>query len=301
MSQLTLETNFTLQRPADKIRAKYDDVQRPVSRKYSCPNGQQQIHGEQHRQNEKRALRQQAGSSGRLVLPRTSSNLRHDSASFPYSSTAVRSASEPIPLTRSLNSRNHIYCSSRINTNATFSLLQRSGAPLVKEIISSLKAKTKAAGGIQPSATTPESECSTLANCARDPYYRVVIAASGGVPAIVRAMEAFRDDESTQASGCAAVASLCENSAGNQSIALREGGTSSVLEAMRLHPLSIAVQSSACDALLHLTSRCPDSVDELRMIEDFQFLMHHALVRFMPPSCRESAKVVLKRVSRLPC
>ena len=69
------------------------------------------------------------------------------------------------------------------------------------------------------------------------------------------------------------------------------------LDAMRAHPPSVAVQSSSCVALLHLTSRNTDSVSYLSSTEDFRELMDHALEQFMPPISRESANIVLERVA----
>uniref|UniRef100_A0A7S4JZH7 Uncharacterized protein n=1 Tax=Odontella aurita TaxID=265563 RepID=A0A7S4JZH7_9STRA len=209
-------------------------------------------------------------------------------------------------------------------TNATFSLVQRSGAPMIREIVASMDRKTEAAsrheaqrsegGGGSGSASSssdisnsggdgapapPRAELTAFANCPRDAYYRVIAAASGGIPSVVRAMRAFRDDEETQASGCAALASICVKNASNQSAAGRDGALGAVLAAMARFPGSVAVQGAGCDALDALTSMTPRNVELLLRDGEWNFeaIVEGALGRFLPPSCREGAKAVLRRAA----
>ena len=290
-----------------------------------------------------------SGGANSAFYEHTSNVPQYISESLSYKSR-ISGCRHPLYKTSGVGDHSHLY---RNHHNTTFSLVQRSGALLIWEVISSLKIKTDSTkkikmgsadadtaeeagerrggggtdedgdgesysplsasspslllyygekGGLSVknkirSAYLPESEFTTLASCARDPYYRVIIVSSGGVVAIIRAMDAFRYNEMLQASGCDALASLCKNSRGNQ-IAAREGrGLGAVLNAMRAHPPSVAVQSSSCVALLHLTSRNTDSVSYLSSTEDFRELMDHALEQFMPPSSRESANIVLERVA----
>ena len=175
-------------------------------------------------------------------------------------------------------------------TNATFALVQRSGAPVIREMISFIIERTS-------SGITPDSQCNELANAASDPYYRVVIAASGGIQAVVKAMSTFPGCENLQASACSALASMCTSNSSNQVISQKEGGMDAVLAAMRLFPLSIAIQASACDALHQLTSMSRDNAVILRNIPDSVPLLRHALQRFLPPSCRENGETVMRKIS----
>eukprot|EP00568_Trieres_chinensis_P001487 CAMPEP_0183295186 /NCGR_PEP_ID=MMETSP0160_2-20130417/3233_1 /TAXON_ID=2839 ORGANISM="Odontella Sinensis, Strain Grunow 1884" /NCGR_SAMPLE_ID=MMETSP0160_2 /ASSEMBLY_ACC=CAM_ASM_000250 /LENGTH=250 /DNA_ID=CAMNT_0025456625 /DNA_START=63 /DNA_END=815 /DNA_ORIENTATION=+ len=172
-------------------------------------------------------------------------------------------------------------------TNATFSLVQRSGAPVIRDLVTVMRTKTAA-------DNPPFSECSALAGCATDPYYRVVISATGGIQATIDAMTKFSGFEEIQAAGCAALGSLCTRNGSNQLLVQQQGGLSAVLESMRMYPLSIAVQSSACDALMHLTSQNASNLLILRNTPDSVTLIEQALQRFLPPSCRESAMNVLQ-------
>mmetsp|Transcript_3328 Transcript_3328/g.8616 ORF Transcript_3328/g.8616 Transcript_3328/m.8616 type:complete len:314 (-) Transcript_3328:209-1150(-) len=187
-------------------------------------------------------------------------------------------------------------------TNATFSFVQRSGAPMIRDTITAIDHKIKGAT-LTPSQTTnsPHVELTALANYSRDAYYRVIAAASGGLAFVVQAMSTFEDDEETQASGCAALESICVNNASNQAAAGQSGALRTVLAAMARFPSSIAVQGSGCDALDALTSMTPRNVELLLEYGELNVeeILEGALGRFIPPSCRMRVEAVLRRVAAL--
>ena len=203
-----------------------------------------------------------SGGANSAFYEHTSNVPQYISESLSYKSR-ISGCRHPLYKTSGVGDHSHLY---RNHHNTTCSLVQRSGAPLIWEVISSLKIKTDSTkkikmgsadadtaeeagerrggggtdedgdgesysplsasspslllysgekGGLSVknkirSAYLPESEFTTLASCARDPYYRVIIVSSGGVVAIIRAMDAFRYNEMLQASGCDALASLCK-------------------------------------------------------------------------------------------
>jgi len=142
----------------------------------------------------------------------------------------------------------------------------------------------------------PNNEVNTLATCATDPFYKVVISSSGGIRATVEAMEKFKGHDDIQAAGCGVLGSLCLRNGSNQTLIQQQGGLAAILEAMRMYPLSIAVQSSACDALMNLTYQNASNLCQLKETDDAVALIQHALQRFLPPSCRESASSVLESI-----
>lgn len=230
--------------------------------------------------------------------------------------------SDTSPLRRSFSDTrlNSSSANSFPRTNATFHVAQRTGAPLVREMIAAIEEKTAARsrGGADVSSvrrndaegetsassahysSTPEAELAALSNCALDPYYRVIISASAGIPAMIRSMKAFIDVEEVQASGCAALASACARNRSNQASAGTHRGVEAVMGAMRRYPESVGVQSAGCDALDSLTAAgswgAPSNVEALRRAgKGFDEIMERAMGGFLPPSCREAAKVVLQR------
>ena len=224
-------------------------------------------------------------------LQRVQSDLNLRKTEISSSETSINLGSQRLP--RSFSEPN-LYQNHSIHlphTKSTFSLVQRSGAPLMKKIISLLRQKAA-----PPDCPPPETECATLANCSSDPYYRVVIAASGGIQAVVQAMEAFRTHESVQASGCATIANICTNNCSNQMVAQQSGALQAVVDAIRLHPLSMVVLVSACDALMHLTSRNYSNIAILKETQDFKSLMEYTMQQSMPSVCHENAKILLRRM-----
>ena len=98
---------------------------------------------------------------------------------------------------------------------------------------------------------SPIQEFSILAQWAADSYYRVVISANNGFSTIVRAMKTFPQDRGLQECCCLTLSNLCLS--GNLEKAEQAGSVSAVIQAMKNHSSSVAVQSAACDALRNMS------------------------------------------------
>jgi hypothetical protein len=139
------------------------------------------------------------------------------------------------------------------NSSAVVQVAQRSNGATVKSVIAELDQAISDAvhniGEETNDATTqthiPLQLCSMLAQWARvDAYYKVVITKYNGVPVIVRAMKTFPKSEDLQALCCSTLSSLT-----NKLKIYQEGGVHVILEALKMHPNCISVQSSALEAL----------------------------------------------------
>jgi hypothetical protein len=101
-----------------------------------------------------------------------------------------------------------------------------------------------------------------------DTYYKVVITKYRGIPVIIRAMEAFPDDEDIQGTCCTILTSLT-----NKVQIFQEGGVDAFLRAMTNHPTSIVVQSAALEGLSalmplvqHLEENNRETLEEIEMV-----------------------------------
>jgi hypothetical protein len=115
----------------------------------------------------------------------------------------------------------------------------------------------------------PILQCSMLSQWAiADTYYKVVITKYRGIPVIIRAMEAFPDDEDIQGTCCTILTSLT-----NKVQIFQEGGVDAFLHAMTNHPTSIVVQSAALEGLSalmplvqHLEENNRETLEEIEMV-----------------------------------
>lgn len=142
------------------------------------------------------------------------------------------------------------------NQNTIFMLATRSGGRAVRKMISDIEARCDLKMKASPDSqiAPPEEECCILAQWASDSYYGIVIAGKNGIPAIVRAMKVFSGHRGMQECGCLALGNLCCSSAVNLIHTENAGGVGQIINAMRNHPNSVAVQSAACDALRNMSS-----------------------------------------------
>lgn len=95
----------------------------------------------------------------------------------------------------------------------------------------------------------PIPECNVISRWATEPYYRVVITSSGGIPAIIRAMRVHSNSADLQIAGCTAFSNLCTGSVSNQKAVLSEGGLDAIRCAAKLHPNDEAVLNAARNVL----------------------------------------------------
>jgi hypothetical protein len=104
----------------------------------------------------------------------------------------------------------------------------------------------------------PNEECYVVAHFSLDSYYHLVIMGCDGIPALMGAMRAFWYDRDLQECCCIAMKNLlcspCCGSVAPPFNAILDGGVAAVIAAMKNHPQSVAVQSTACDALRSMGS-----------------------------------------------
>jgi|Transcript_5451 hypothetical protein len=180
------------------------------------------------------------------------------------------------------------------------SLVQRSSGQGAKELIETIMAKIdqfqKCTSDEEAMHCIPDVECSTLAHFAEDGYYRVVISASNGIPAVLLAMKTFPNHLGMQKACCTAISNLCNKNANNPVLVKNAGGISDILHAMEIHSSSIVVQSFACDALFHLkqffTSMEEDT--QARVVD----CLNRAKGMYLMPGCREHAEEILESMDR---
>uniref|UniRef100_A0A7S2HZX5 Uncharacterized protein n=1 Tax=Helicotheca tamesis TaxID=374047 RepID=A0A7S2HZX5_9STRA len=210
---------------------------------------------------------------------------------------------------------------------AGLSIAQRSGKGGVKAVIAIIESKSRslivadeeeARNDVQPRHKTchraaepnidpPTAECYALSQWASDPYYRVVISSSGGIPAIIRAMKAHPLSADLQAVGCEALTNFTFNSVANQLQILSAGGIEILFAAMRNHPTNDILQGLACDALLGVTSILMQQslnlmMEHITKVEDAAELLEQAReklreAKFLSERCWENVGFLLKSVA----
>ena len=192
-------------------------------------------------------------------------------------------------------------------SNATFSLVQRSGKDVIRETINVIDqsvdayniAKQQINIDVAPiSPQIPISECTTLATSSRDSYYRVVIGRMGGIQAVIRAMCAFPNSKSLQVCACEALASLCELNASNQLITYQSGGINTIIEVIQLHQGSIDVQSAAVYALVNASSHNPAALEFIRTRTELPKMLEGLTDSLIAPFSRRCLEILIQRLNQ---
>jgi hypothetical protein len=190
------------------------------------------------------------------------------------------------------------------NKNTFFMMVNRSGGGCVRQIIAEIERRcdeqlaSPEGHQVQP----PESECCILAQWGSDSYYSIVITGRQGIPALVRAMEVFPNHRGLQECCCLALGNLCNGNYGSLMAVENAGGVSQIINAMRNHPQSVAVQSAACDALrntsglilAHAQSGSPTVVPEL--IE----VLSHCKDMYLRPTHKNVVETLLNYLVNMP-
>jgi hypothetical protein len=201
----------------------------------------------------------------------------------------------------SINSLNHRqdigFSISR--TNATFSMVQRTGKEEVKKLIHSIDSHVQQQQQSLTQLMGPVSECEQLVTLAQDDYYRVVISSLGGIEAITRAMVSFQHHEALQAYACMALGNSCEKSTTNQSKIFNCDGLSAILTAVVRYPLSAPVQATALKVIMRM-SNLEAAVEFLLGLEGFyEWLFHLQNNSVLPDDSVMSVQIILQRLEEL--
>jgi hypothetical protein len=190
------------------------------------------------------------------------------------------------------------------NNKNTFSMMvSRSGGGAVRQIIADIERRcdeqmASPNSQVQP----PESECCILAQWGSDSYYSIVIAGKQGIPAIVRAMQTFPNHHGLQECCCLALGNLCNGNDGSLIAVENAGGVRQIVDAMRNHPQSVAVQSAGCDALrntsglilAHARTGTSTIVPELIVV------LSHCKEMCLRPTHKNIAEVLLQSLVNIP-
>jgi hypothetical protein len=144
--------------------------------------------------------------------------------------------------------------------NISYMLMSRSGGATVKRIVRTIQERCHAQElsirssdeDVRSAVSPPTDEMFILARWAVDSYYKVVIARQSGVTAILEAMRVFPWCQGLQECCCLAMANLCFDSDRNLAVMDNAGGFRQIVDTMKNHRTSIAVQSAACDALRNI-------------------------------------------------
>mmetsp|Transcript_5620 Transcript_5620/g.11601 ORF Transcript_5620/g.11601 Transcript_5620/m.11601 type:complete len:261 (-) Transcript_5620:44-826(-) len=187
--------------------------------------------------------------------------------------------------------------------NTTFMLMSRSGGPTVKKMIAVIQERCEQVRSSSPhqQAPPPLDECSVLAQFASDAYYGVITGRQG-IPTLVRAMQTWPQERGLQECCCIALGNLCCVNGNNNLIAIEQaGGVRAIINAMRLHGSSVAVQSAACDALRNMggliltIAQKPEHFD---VKQDLEAALHHATQMYLLPLHKSIATTLLALVQQ---
>jgi hypothetical protein len=180
---------------------------------------------------------------------------------------------------------------------ATVMMSQRSNAHGVKDLVSTLDQKCETACQTQPrsEADVPYSECALLAHIANDAYYRVVIGSVNGVTVIIKAMKAFPRHAMLQEACCTSLGNLCQRNGSNQLQLQNCGGIHQIIDAMNMHPTSIAVQSAACEALRSMSAFifAPQSRQSPQTLNEIVELLTKVKTMYITSRAKERAEQLL--------
>lgn len=191
------------------------------------------------------------------------------------------------------------------NNKNTFSMMvSRSGAGTVKQIIADINQRCdeQISSLVDHQVQPPESECCILAQWGSDSYYSIVITGKQGIPALVRAMQTFSNDPGIQECCCLALGNLCNGSYCSLVAVENAGGVRQIVDAMRNHPQSVAVQSAACDALRNTSSlilaHAQTGVSPI--VPDLIAALSHCKEMYLRPVHNDTAEVLLQSLVSMP-
>lgn len=253
----------------------------------------------------------------RLIMLSSSSQVSSSNPSIPATPTSLHESSGQgnfLPLSPSvadLSIRRSIsdsvlapgrgYTGSMYNDrNTTYMMISRSGGSTVKQMLKVMCNASEAQERGDETAPPPEQECCIVAQWAADTYYRIVIAANNGIPILVRTMQSFPAHCGVQECCCIALGNLCSNGGGNLRLVEECGGVFQVIQAMKNHQHSVAVQSAACDALRNMCglvvmyTYLPSS----SLVEELITALAHAKQMHLLPNHRQLADELLTVITR---
>ena len=105
---------------------------------------------------------------------------------------------------------------------------------------------------------------------------KVLIAAAGGIVAVIRGMVRCEDHAGVQQYGCAALAELAFNNEENRVAIAAAGGIAVVAGAMANHADNYGVQESAAKAIERVVRNIPDHIAVVRVAGMVPLLQHAA-------------------------
>ena len=117
-------------------------------------------------------------------------------------------------------------------------------------------------GRFQGDAGVQLQGCMALWNTAANDGHEAVVAAAGGIAAVVRAMGRFEGDARVQKAGCGMLASLADENDENQAAVVAAGGVAAVIGAMGRFEGHLGVQKEGCEVLGHLGGKWENDGDE---------------------------------------
>jgi hypothetical protein len=189
------------------------------------------------------------------------------------------------------------------NKNTFFMMVSRSGGGAVRQIIADIERRcdeqmSSPDSQVQP----PESECCILAQWGSDSYYSIVIAGKQGIPAIVRAMQTFPNHHGLQECCCLALGNLCNGNDGSLIAVEKAGGVRQIVDAMRNHPQSVAVQSAACDALRNTSGLilAHAKTGTSTIVPELIVVLSRCKEMYLRPAHKNIAEVLLQSLVNIP-
>jgi hypothetical protein len=187
------------------------------------------------------------------------------------------------------------------NKNTSFMMVSRSGGGAVREIIADIKRRCdeQVASPGNSQVQPPESECCVLAQWGSDSYYSIVIAGKQGISAIVRAMQTFPNYPGLQESCCLALGNISKGNHGSLIAVGNAGGVKHIVDAMRNHPQSVAVQSAALDALRN-TSGLIAQAGTTTSVPELIAVLSHCREMHLRPDHKKIADVLLQYLVTIP-
>jgi hypothetical protein len=148
----------------------------------------------------------------------------------------------------------------------------------------------------------PESECCVLAQWGSDSYYSIVIAGKQGIQAIVRAMQTFPNYHGLQESCCLALGNISNGNNASLVAVGNAGGVKQIVDAMKNHPQSVAVQSAALDALRNTSSLIVSYVQAgtSTIVPELIAVLSHCREMYLRPDHKKIADVLLQYLMTIP-
>jgi hypothetical protein len=190
------------------------------------------------------------------------------------------------------------------NNKNTFSMMvSRSGGGAVRQIIADIERRCdEQTASPNSQVQPPESECCILAQWGSDSYYSIVITGKQGIPAIVRAMQTFPNHQGLQECCCLALGNLCNGNDGSLIAVEKAGAVRQIVNAMRNHPQSVAVQSAACDALRNMSGLilAHANTGTSTILPELIVVLSHCREMYLQPLHKNIAEVLLQTLVNIP-